>query len=254
MKSTMRKVALSAALLGSGTQTVQAAIALDRTRVIFPGGEKSVTLNIDNQNEKLPYLAQAWVENAEGTKITAPILVVPPIQRLEQGAKGQIKLQDAGLIALPQDRESLFYFNLREIPPKSDKPNTLQIALQTRIKMFYRPDALAKVAADYQLPPFQEKLTLTRSGDNFTVNNPTPYFVTLVDAANKAGAESVKGFGIIMVSPKSSIKMGGSASALGTTPVLTYVNDFGGQPMLSFKCAGQSCAVDADATKRINKS
>ncbi|MEX6226452.1 fimbria/pilus periplasmic chaperone [Providencia hangzhouensis] len=33
---------------------------------------------------------------------------------------------------LPQDRESLFYFNLREVPPKSDKDNVLQIALQTQ--------------------------------------------------------------------------------------------------------------------------
>ncbi len=43
---------------------------------------------------------------------------------------------------LPQDRESLFYFNLREIPPRSDKPNSLQLALQTRIKFFYRPQSL----------------------------------------------------------------------------------------------------------------
>jgi len=37
---------------------------------------------------------------------------------------------------LPQDRESLFYFNLREIPPRSEKANVLQIALQTKIKLF----------------------------------------------------------------------------------------------------------------------
>jgi P pilus assembly chaperone PapD len=38
--------------------------------------------------------------------------------------------------SLPQDRETVYYFNLREIPPRSDKANTLQIALQTRIKLF----------------------------------------------------------------------------------------------------------------------
>ncbi|WP_223346554.1 fimbria/pilus periplasmic chaperone, partial [Escherichia coli] len=43
------------------------------------------------------------------------------------------------------DRESLFYYNVREIPPKSGKANTLQIALQTRIKLFWRPKALEKV-------------------------------------------------------------------------------------------------------------
>lgn len=64
---------------------------------------------------------------------------------------------------LPQDRESLFYFNLREIPPKSSKPNTLQLALQTRIKLFYRPAPLAVNPND---KPWQEKVTLTREGGN----------------------------------------------------------------------------------------
>ena len=44
----------------------QAAIALDRTRIIFPGTEDSVHVNISNTSEKLPYLAQAWVENNVG--------------------------------------------------------------------------------------------------------------------------------------------------------------------------------------------
>ncbi len=46
---------------------------------------------------------------------------------------------------LPSDRESLFYYNVREIPPKTGKANTLQIALQTRIKLFWRPKALEKI-------------------------------------------------------------------------------------------------------------
>ncbi|WP_227550703.1 fimbria/pilus periplasmic chaperone, partial [Klebsiella quasipneumoniae] len=47
---------------------------------------------------------------------------------------GQVKVQGMPDInKLPADRESLFYFNVREIPPKSNKANTLQIALQTRI-------------------------------------------------------------------------------------------------------------------------
>ena len=40
------------------TQQAIAAIALDRTRVIFNGADKSVSLNVSNQNKDLPYLAQ----------------------------------------------------------------------------------------------------------------------------------------------------------------------------------------------------
>jgi P pilus assembly chaperone PapD len=39
---------------------------------------------------------------------------------------------------LPQDREH-FYFNVREVPPKSERPNVMQLALHTKIKLFYRP-------------------------------------------------------------------------------------------------------------------
>ncbi len=155
--------------------------------VIFSGGDKSVSMSISNENKQLPYLAQGWIEDANGKKITSPLTVLPPVQRLEPGAKSQVKVQGLPAVnTLPQDRETLFYFNLREIPPKSDKPNTLQLALQTRIKLFYRPETIA-VTNPEASAPWQEKLTLTKQGDNYQVNNPTPYYVTLVGASSKKG-------------------------------------------------------------------
>lgn len=47
-------------------QQATAAIALDRTRVIFSGGDKSVSMSISNENKQLPYLAQGWIEDANG--------------------------------------------------------------------------------------------------------------------------------------------------------------------------------------------
>ncbi|CAI0998463.1 Chaperone protein papD precursor [Serratia marcescens] len=226
-------------------QQASAAIALDRTRVIFNGGDKSVSMSISNENKQLPYLAQGWIEDADGKKISSPLTVLPPVQRLEPGAKSQVKVQ--GLPAantLPQDRETLFYFNLREIPPKSDKPNTLQLALQTRIKLFYRPKAIA-VTNPESVAPWQEKLTLTKQGDGYQVNNPTPYYVTLVDASSKKGGASAPGFEPLMVPPKGSASLKVAASALGNAPVLTYVNDYGGRPQLTFSCNGASCQAVA---------
>ncbi|MDD0972845.1 fimbria/pilus periplasmic chaperone [Pseudomonas fontis] len=246
----MWKASVVAGLLCLAAQSVHAAISLDRTRVVFPGGQKSVTLGISNQNTTHPYLAQGWIEDEDGNKLTSPLVVVPPIQRVEPGAKSQVKLQDGGLASLPQDRESVFYFNLREIPPKSDKVNTLQIALQTRIKAFYRPAALAEAASGQQTAPFQEQLTLSRQGDVYTVNNPTAYYVTLISATSKKGGESNKGFEAFMLAPKSSAPLGGSAAGLGATPTLVYVNDYGAQPVLTFSCTGQTCAVDVPATQR----
>ncbi|WP_368926023.1 fimbria/pilus periplasmic chaperone [Serratia marcescens] len=221
--------------------TAQAAIALDRTRVIFDGSVQSVSLSVSNQNKQLPYLAQGWLEDEQGNKIQSPLTVLPPVQRIEPGKPSQVKIQALPAAKqLPQDRETLYYFNLREIPPKSDKPNSLQIALQTRIKLFYRP---AAIAPQSNAAPWQEQLTLSKQGDKYVVNNPTPYYVTIVDAASRKDAEGVKGFEPFMVPPKGSMPLTVSAASVGGSPVLTYINDYGGRPKLSFSCNGSSCTV-----------
>ncbi|EOV9616539.1 fimbria/pilus periplasmic chaperone [Cronobacter dublinensis] len=243
---TMKKTVFASALaltVVMATQQAFAAIALDRTRVVYNGEEKSISLNISNENKNLPYLAQAWIEDAQGNKITAPLNVLPPVQRVEAGAKSQVKVQASPAVAsLPQDRETLFYFNLREIPPRSNKPNTLQIALQTRIKLFYRPAPIALDKTQAAEGDWVEKVTLVRQGDKFVVNNPTPYFLTIVE-----GAPSIKGnpvgFEPVMVSPKGSATIAASADAFGNSPVLTYVNDYGGRPKIQFSCGGATCTA-----------
>lgn len=221
-----------------------AAIALDRTRVVFDGSRKSISLNISNQNKQLPYLAQGWIEDEKGQKIQSPLTVLPPVQRVEPGKPSQVNIQALPTVkALPQDRESVYYFNLREIPPKSTKPNTLQIALQTRIKLFYRP---AGIAIPKNAPPPQDTLKLLRQGSVYMVDNPTPYYITLVDAARSKNGAGAKGFEPMMVAPKSQMPLTVSVGAIGDSPVLTYVNDYGGRPTLSFRCSGNICSVVPD--------
>ncbi|MEB0205517.1 fimbria/pilus periplasmic chaperone [Pseudomonas sp. CCC3.1] len=228
--------------------TANAAIGLDRTRVVFDGSKEAVSMSITNNNTQLPYLAQGWIEDEQGNKISTPLTVLPPVQRLEPGKQSQVKVQALPAAkSLPQDRESIYYFNLREIPPRTDKANTLQIALQTRIKLFYRPSSIMPTQQE-RANPWQEKLTLTRVGDRYQVNNPTPYFITLVDARSSKEAKTAAGFEPLMVSPKGSLTLGPSATALGITPYLTYVNDYGGRPTLVFDCTGSTCKVNPQAS------
>ncbi|WP_158784161.1 fimbria/pilus periplasmic chaperone [Pantoea sp. BAV 3049] len=227
-------------------QQADAAIALDRTRVIFPEGGKSISVSIHNENTALPFLAQAWLEDTHGKKITSPFVVVPPLQRLEPGAASQLEiraLQQAS--TLPQDRESLFYFNLREIPPKSKEANTLQLALQTRVKFFYRPKSIQQTRTQ-MATPWQEQLTMTRQGDGYMVNNPTPYYISLVSAGAGVKSAQAKGFKPVMVEPKGSAPLGVSAAALGAAPTVVYINDYGGSKALTFSCAGSQCRVSKD--------
>lgn len=220
-----------------------AAIAMDRTRVIFNGDQKALSINISNQNQQLPYLAQSWIEDEHGSKTESSLTILPPVQRVEPGAKSQVKIQTlAGANLLPQDRETLFYFNLREIPPRSDKANVLQLALQTRVKLFYRPASIIPKQSDVA-STWQNDLTLTQKGNDYQVTNPSPYYVTLVDARAK-GAASAGKFKPVMVPPKGTAMLG--AGDLGATPLLTYINDYGGRPTLYFSCAGAQCKVTAN--------
>lgn len=66
-----------------------AAIALDRTRVVVEGGQKSVSLTVSNENKQLPYLAQGWIEDARGNKISGPMTVLPLCNALNQVQKAR---------------------------------------------------------------------------------------------------------------------------------------------------------------------
>jgi chaperone protein PapD len=218
-----------------------AAVALDRTRVIVDGGSTATTLNIRNDSKDLPYLAQGWIEDETGKKVQSPLLVVPPLQRMEPDSRGQLKVQPLPAAAsLPQDRESLYYFNLREVPPKNDAPNSLQLALQTRVKLFYRPQGLK---IDPTAPAPQLKLTLKKSGDSYVAVNPTPYYVTLA-GAGKDKTHNLDSFEPVMLAPKSEQPLKLSVAQVGNAPVLAYINDYGGRPKLKFTCQGQQCAAE----------
>lgn len=229
---------LGLTVLSSFTLPAHAAIALDRTRAIFDAENNSITLNISNENTQLPYLAQAWLEDASQHKITTgPLIVTPPVQRLDPGKKNLIRVQSLPAInTLPQDRESLFYFNLREIPPKSDKANVLQIALQTKIKLFYRPTAV-KASPDLI---WQEKLVLNKVADGYRIENPTPYYVTIIGMGNTQHQSENDKFNAIMIAPKSNETV---KTHSFNTPYLTYINDYGGRPTLAFKCNSQRCVA-----------
>jgi len=235
-------------LMLSQTGNVNAAIGLDRTRVVFDGSKDAASMTITNNNTQLPYLAQDWIEDEQGNKITSPLIVLPPVQRLEPGKKSQVKVQALPAVkSLPQDRETVYYFNLREIPPRSDKANSLQIALQTRIKLFYRPASIVPSQQE-RSDPWQKQLILTREADDFQVNNPTPYYITLIDVRSSKEGKTSPGFEPLMVPPKGTLKLGVSAAALGSKPWLTYVNDYGGRPALAFSCTGNTCKVDANVS------
>lgn len=240
MLNTKKKMLL-AAITALTAQQTYSAVALDRTRIIYDGGQKNVSLNISNQNKELPFLAQSWLEDEQGVKVNGPLIALPPVQRIEPGAKSMVKLQSMPEVrSLPQDRESLYYFNMREIPPRSDKPNVLQIALQTRVKLFYRPDA---IRPESNIDEEFKKISLTPQGSFYLVNNDTPYYFTVINASSKKTTDVDPKFVVQMIKPLSHTRLDVDPSAMGDHPVLTYINDYGARPMLTFNCIRNNCVV-----------
>lgn len=125
----------------------RANIVLGGTRLIYPGGEREITLPLSNKGAT-PALVQSWIDDGatgatpENSKV--PFLIMPPITRIEGQASQTLRILYNGT-ALPEDRESLFWLNVLEVPPvtpESKDKNNLLVAIQSRIKVFYRPAKL----------------------------------------------------------------------------------------------------------------
>lgn len=225
----------------------QAAISPDRTRVIFNGASKAASLKLTNASKDLPYLAYSWIEDEKGTKSDDFFAALPPMQRLEPGAITQVRIIKQGSAAtLPADRESLFYYNIREIPPAPDATSThaiVQVAMQSRIKMFWRPAALQKKPGDQT----EHAMKFSLHDKTLQVNNPTPYYITLA-YLGKDLRGVVPGFKTTMLAPFGSANInvgtyGGPGFYVG------YMDDYGALRMLLLNCKG-SCTMSVPEAKK----
>ena len=180
------KTRLAAIVVGLGACVAQAAhagVIIIGTRVVYPSDARDVNVRLTN-NGSAPALVQAWVDdgdpamNAETAKV--PFLLTPPLARIDAGKNQTLRLIHTGQ-GLPQDRESLYWLNVLEVPPKPEEgTNFLQFAVRTRIKIFYRPAALtredpakAAEAVRWQVKSTDGKAVVVEA------TNPSPYYVSL---------------------------------------------------------------------------
>ncbi|WP_332761553.1 molecular chaperone [Pseudomonas koreensis] len=214
-----------------------AAVVPDRTRVVFEESAPSVSVTVSNKNPQLPFIVQSWIENESGVKVTSPFMVLPPLQRIEPNESSVLRIVKLPELALPTDRESVFYLNIREIPPKTQAVNSMQIALQSKIKLFYRPAAVKRERGE----DFALGLTLKidPAAKQLIVDNPTPFHITVVGLLT--GPEKTKmPIDTVMIAPRGSARIALSNTAF-TTLRVSNMNDFGGQTDTLFNCAANLC-------------
>jgi len=173
----------------------QASVVIDGTRVVYPARQAEVDVRLHN-NGKSPVVVQSWLDlgdprqSPEGIK--APFVLMPPIARLDDGHSQILRLVYTG-DPLPNDKESVFWLNVLEVPPKA-KPdadsNALQFAFRTRIKVFFRPDKLPGKAED-AMRQLSWRLVPSASGYALEINNPSAYYVSLAGVKLRADGQSL---------------------------------------------------------------
>ncbi|HCR1911944.1 TPA: fimbria/pilus periplasmic chaperone [Enterobacter kobei] len=204
--------------LTSLSALAEGGISIQGTRIIYPQNAKQQNLSVRNSSHTDSFLVQSWVEDASGHKIS-DFVVTPPLYL--SGPKNENTLRLMRVAGSPaQDRETLYYFVAKAIPSMGDNKdagkNVLRIAAASRIKLLVRPTGLTP--SPDEAP---SRLDFRHQGERLTINNPTPYYITLTDI--HAGSRTLLD---IMVPPRGSISEslpGGSGNNLS----FHTINDYG---------------------------
>lgn len=207
----------------------QGALTISSTRIVQSSDKQSSTVVVANPSEQI-FAAQAWVNTIEDDSTTAvPLIASPALFRLDPGGEQTVQINRLPN-DLPDDRESLFFFNVQEIPQAADeKKNTLTIALRTRIKLFYRPAGLPGNTQE-SLNTLEWTMASIDGQSHLQVNNPSPYYFTFSKLKIDSGEDSTLIDTKEMVGPFSTQAYAINDVKIGPTPRVTFttISDFGG--------------------------
>ena len=236
MKSLLCLVGTALIALSAVVCTARASVVIAGTRVVFPAANGEVTVRLNNDGDSAA-LVEAWIDAGDPASTPdsahVPFLITPPLVRMNPGKGQSLRIVYTGE-PLPKDRESLFWLNVLEIPPKpvakpGEAQNTLQFAVRSRLKLFFRP---AKLTSDASNAPEQITWSMVADGTGYALeaHNPTPYFITFSQAELSVD-KTPYALGSGMVAPLSSLRLPiknlSHAPAAGTAVDYTTIDDFG---------------------------
>lgn len=170
-KNVVLKTIFPALMIAFLTVPAKAAFTLNGTRYIYNEEKKNISFEVTN-NSQDTYGGQVWIDNESQNKDDVFIVPSPPFFKINPGGKQIVRLMNVN-DALPKDRESLFMLNVQEVPPmpKNADGNIIAIAMNTRVKVIYRPKAISEGRKEAE-----KRLTLVNRGGSLWIKNPTPYY------------------------------------------------------------------------------
>ena len=232
----VRLRALLVALVTCIPALAEAGVVITGTRVVYPMGSREVNIRLRNVDQK-PVLVQSWIDdgsvNESPGRLDVPFVISPPMSRVEPQRGQTLRVVYTGA-DLPQDRESLFFLNVLEVPPKSERTenvNFMQLAIRTRLKLFLRPDALATPVEEAH----KALIWHAAAQGALRVENPTPYHMSFSQVMTNT-RDGLAGYEQGMVAPFSSLELARTPGKVQTGEPLAaglvrfgVINDYGAE-------------------------
>ncbi|MBB1201338.1 molecular chaperone [Enterobacteriaceae bacterium 89] len=216
----------------SASSSFASGIQIGRTRIIYDASKKEVSLPLTNKDSNLPWLVQAWTDTG-ANQARGPFIITPPLFRLDPQKEQSLRITWSG-VPLPEDRESLFYMNVRTIPAMdkdADQQNVLRLIYKTRLKLFWRPTGLKGTPVENC-----QHLRFTLSGNVLTVHNDGDYY-SVFDTLS-VGTQAVKG--IDFVAPHNSLQHPLTGSNRNSAVKWRCISDYGNATQPFSGLLGQS--------------
>ncbi|GLU40528.1 fimbria/pilus periplasmic chaperone [Pseudomonas sp. NBRC 100443] len=181
-----------------------AAIQVGGTRVVFPATDHEASIQVRNEGTE-DIMIQSWIEAAPGqSESDLPFAITPSLARLGHKKQQMLRIFYQGK-GLPEDRESVVWLSVQEIPQVSRTENSLQVAFRQRLKIFYRPKGLPGTA-DEAANKLSWKVLETADGLVLQAANDSAFHVSFGQVKVIAGQKEYP-VQAAMISPQSSEKM-----------------------------------------------
>ena len=226
------------------TLSAQAGVMSASTRVIYDAAQREKSLMLNNTNT-YPVIVQSWVDDGSGDPVNAkaPFIVLPAVFRLLPGKTQAIRIiynQER----LPEDRESMFWLNLYEIPPLTGREGNdprITLAMNTQIKLFFRPKNMSMSSTEAI-----DKLsfTLLSSAGKYYIEckNPGPFHISFTSLllSNDKIKKTVNNKNYLILKPFETLKLPVDISANDARSgrvVFRYIDDIGANREKEFPLA-----------------
>lgn len=228
--SVFNKILFTAGIIFCSTAfNANAVVNAEKTRVVFNSGSHSESLSLVN-SEKQPVVVQVWTDKGDPTvtpdKVQTPIVIDPPVFKMKPGEMRNLRLMLPTPGSLPQDRESVFWLNIFQIPPNTVSQQAgskrLVLPLKIRMKVFVRPEGIGEIK-ESDINKVKFEVVGNGAEKKMVINNPTPWHMTLTGL--KLGQAK---FSPLMVEPYSTISLAVEQKlTLSDSVVFEVINDLG---------------------------